>query len=195
VKAKIHHAPYLRLVPPHVAEPPPKSAASTAPRDAQNEAASGSKPQRPASAGQLPLFSDEGPALLGVIDMARISSSQFIDIVASLKPTMALDLRPLPEFSIGKLTRRSAFSLFEQHQVLYVDVTGRLGVLSRRDARLNSALIVEELGRILQDTPRQRSMGPLLVLVDDVEVATASAQTFPTRLKPSPKGGWQVHLY
>lgn len=146
------------------------------------------------SKGQLSLFSDTEPVTICIVNLARVSSSEFVELVRDFRPKWVMDLRPLPYFNIDRLSRRVVFRLFEECNASYRDIASTLGAFSRKDALLNAGVVVHELTRVLSEAGGNRAIGPILVLLDDEDSARLSADVFPKLLQPKPRGGWRAQL-
>lgn len=147
---------------------------------------------------QLRLFSDvatSGPGLLGFFDMYRAWGDSFASLVEQIRPVWIFDLRPSPSFNLIRLDRRRAFRLFDQHDTAYYSLNVMLDLWERRDPRLASGELAEELNQTAaqQDWPAMK--GPIVFLVDDPGVTSVGIDVFPRHLQPRPRGGWQVHRF
>jgi hypothetical protein len=127
---------------------------------------------------QLALFSLPSPRLAVFAPMSGISGQLFLRTLEALQPRMLLDIRVLPRFDLPGLTRAMAFQVFEEQRLAYRDITGLLKVSSRRDARMNAAVMADELGRLLPGTIQ----GPVLFLTEGENVAAAYSQMIPRQL-------------
>jgi hypothetical protein len=141
-------------------------------------------------ARQLELFSRS--ALLAVVNLGPATGEVFHGLVRLLRPTVIMDLRPVPRFDFGTLNRVKAFGLFTEAGTTYVDMSGRLGVTSRRDARLNPALLAGEIERVLDALGR--SSGPLVLLLDNHDQADATARLLPGQLSQLREGNWRAKV-
>lgn len=138
---------------------------------------------------QLALFSLPSPRLAVFAPMSGISGLLFLRTLEALRPRMLLDLRVLPRFDLSGITRAIAFQVFEEQRLAYRDVTGLLRVSSRRDARMNAAVMAEELARLLPGTIQ----GPVLFLTESEDVAVAYSQMIPRQLRDRFRD-WEVKV-
>lgn len=112
------------------------------------------------------LFSDASLHTLGFIKAADIDSDRFVSLVREAKPRIVFDLRQVPSFARGSLTRRQVFAVFEKYKVTYYDVAGVLGVTGGRDGLLNPALLIDALQiNILRST--KGLVGPIFFFVNE----------------------------
>ena len=112
------------------------------------------------------LFSDASLHTLGFIKAADLDVDRFINLIEDAKPKLIFDLRPVPSFSRGNISRRSVFSLFSKLGVSYFDVAGVLGVSGERDGLLNSALLINALQVNILRSSRGLE-GPIFFFVND----------------------------
>jgi hypothetical protein len=171
---KPHRPPYLQLV-----VPPPEPEKLAAP---------------PRGGEQLSLFRAPGSSFIGIVNMTKISANQFVVLLENTRPMWLIDFRPMPRFDIGRLDRRGAFDLFRKYCIDYRDVTGLLGIHSRRDASFRSGAAAAEVAKIIAEGGSKTKRGPMLVLVDDDDLAQSSALILPRQLRPRPKGGWDTRI-
>jgi hypothetical protein len=175
-------APHLKLVPPPTAPQP-----AEVPTDGARESTTASR--------QMSLFPESSRTMIYVLDMTRVSASGFTNLLRTLAPKWIMDLRPLPQFNIDRLSRQRVFGLFQECGAQYRDIAGQVGAFSRRDAALNAGVVVHDLTRILSQEGGKGPAGPVLVLVDDRDVEQATATVFPDMLRPRPRGGWKVQVH
>jgi hypothetical protein len=112
------------------------------------------------------LFSDASLHTLGFIKAGDLDADKLVSLIKEAKPRVIFDLRSVPSFARGTLTRRSVFALFQEHGVSYFDVAGVLGVAGGRDGLLNPALLVDSLQvNILRTT--KGLLGPIFFFVNE----------------------------
>lgn len=141
-------------------------------------------------AWQSTLFATEHPSLLAFIEFARISESDFLTFVTSGRPKFVFDLRRVPRFDIGNLNRRLVFSLFTQSSTRYVDLSGRLGAKSERDARLDPRPVVDHL--LKSGRGNTAPFGPIGFLVDHPQFQESYISDLVEALPSAPGDGWDV---
>lgn len=142
---------------------------------------------------QSTLFAQDNPALLIFVDFVDISESDFLTILTSAKPKFMIDLRLAPRFDIGAINRKLVFSLFQQLGTNYFDLSGRLGVRSLNDARLNPSLLAEAI----QDAvfPKKTLIqGPIVFLVDKNQFQEDYISNLTNGLDSSSDIGWEILL-
>ena len=127
---------------------------------------------------QLALFSLPSPQLVLFAPMSGISGQLFLRELETLQPRMLLDLRVLPRFDLVGLTRAAVFRVFESQRLAYRDVTGMLQVSSRRDAKMNAAVMATALCGLLPDS----LSGPVVFLTESEDVAVSYSKMLPQRL-------------
>ena len=118
-------------------------------------------------------------ALLGFVDMSRVSDIGLEMILSRIQPTWVFDLRPVPYFDIGRLDRKRVFELFRTWCTTYRDVAGSLRITEHNDASLNSGVV----GSYLRTTIAMRPVGaPIVVLVDDEDTMHHAMRVLPHSL-------------
>jgi len=120
----------------------------------------------PVDARQPMLFSDASLHTLGFIKAGELDADKLVSLIKEAKPRIIFDLRSIPTFARGNLTRRSVFALFAEYGVTYFDVAGVLGVSGGRDGLLNPALLINSLQvNILGST--KGLLGPIFFFVNE----------------------------
>jgi|GEM_PF-83201 len=146
------------------------------------------------SAKQQLLFSDASRRTLGFVRASEISADLFIKLIEQAAPKYIFDLRGLPNFGKGGLTRRSAFALFEEYNVRYFDVAGTFGVHDAEDAFFNPNLLVPALQTKLLGSTKPFA-GPVLFLLDDPQFNEDYFNLTAEKL-PSQDGlGWEIAVW
>ncbi len=140
---------------------------------------------------QSEMFPLAKPHLLIFSDLTKISSESFLSLISDAKPTLILDLRPIPRFDFGRLNRKAIFKLFQTNDAIYIDVTGAIGVSSKADANLNPSLMAKSLSDMTK-TMGFPMRGPLLFLFDDSNLLSASTQVFADTLSHKEGKKWEV---
>lgn len=146
------------------------------------------------SATQTSFFSDADSQTLAFISASEMDASKLLEMLTGVKPKYIFDLRSVPTFSGGKITRRSIFSLFDALKIQYFDVSGAVGISSSRDAILNPKLLIP---KILESILRGRVAveGPALFFVDaermTEEFISGVANEFPS----VDRRGWEISVW
>ncbi|HLH90134.1 MAG TPA: toll/interleukin-1 receptor domain-containing protein [Xanthobacteraceae bacterium] len=140
---------------------------------------------------QQTLFSLPLPNLILFIHFNAVTESDFLAAIVNARPKYVLDLRVAPRFDIGTLNRRLVFSVFQQIGTQYYDVAGKLGVRSPRDAKLNPALLIDEL-RTMVFRDKQRVEGPIAFLVGDQQSHEIYENALARHLDILAEQGWEV---
>lgn len=142
---------------------------------------------------QSELFPMGKPSLLIFVDTSDISSDIFVQLLKEARPTLVLDVRPIPRFDIGKLNRKLAFELFRENEIEYMDVAGLTGVQSRWDARLNPSFLAQSINKSLK-AQRAALEGPIAVLFDNQEFLNSAAGVFPKVLLNNIRRNWEIFV-
>jgi hypothetical protein len=137
------------------------------------------------------LFARKNPALLAFVDLERATEADFLTVLVGAQARFVIDLRLVPRFDIGGMNRKLVFSLFGQAGTQYVDISGRLGLSSNRDARLNPPILVDHLHQIIfvSTTPFD---GPIVFLVDAVQFEDGYVSALADALSSLRPSGWEV---
>lgn len=168
---------YLRLVEPGEAAP-----------------SSAGEPDSFTTAEPISLFSDASSQTLGFVVASKMSARTFERLLEDVKPLFVFDVREVPVFSDGHLTRRAAFSLFERNHIRYFDVAGAVGSRSWRDAALNPALLVPNImHNLLMRT--QPISGPVLFFVDTSQLNDEFMDGVATTLPHVDERGWSISVW
>lgn len=166
-------APFLRVIRPK-SEPPPVRAEDFEPTTWQGT-----------------LFARKNPSLLVFIDFEKVTEADFLTVLVAAKFRFMIDLRLAPRFDIGGVNRKLVFSLFEKANTQYFDVSGRLGLNDRRDARLNPQVLADHL-RSMVFRSSGRIEGPLGFLVDTAQSEDPYIGQLMEALAPASDSGWDV---
>ncbi len=165
--------PYLKLV-----VPPPAS-----------------PPAPPPAPGQMDLFPADAPTRMVIADLSLIDEAEMLSLLCDPPPRWLIDLRPVPRFDFGRLNRARVFRIFEQNNIRYQDICGRLDIYSRQDASFGSGRVAAEIARVLVDARADSDPGTVMVLVDTGEMAKAMAVALPAQIRPAPRGGWVMTVF
>ena len=143
---------------------------------------------------QIPLFSDASRATLGFIAVAKMSDTTFRELLSDIRPNFIFDLRRIPAFAIGVLTRKTVFALFEANKARYYDVSGAFDIKSARDASSNPRLLVPKIMQLL--LRRQRPLvGPILFFVDDEYLDCKFFDGVAEALPHEDDRGWDISVW
>ncbi|MGB1016044.1 MAG: hypothetical protein ACPG4T_18055 [Nannocystaceae bacterium] len=146
----------------------------------------------PHEVGQLPLFSDDetnANRILGFFQMSQATAESFESMLTRFRPTWVFDLRSVPWFDFIRFSRLKAFSSFKQVGASYRDLMGRFQIDENHHTFISSG----ELSRRLSDDFKHSSpalLGPVIFLLDDVEILQTARRVLPKTLTPSPEEGW-----
>jgi len=119
-------------------------------------------PPLKAEGGQLQLFPAPRPQIIAVIGIHRVDEASFVDFIRQIRPRFVVDVRVSPRFDMGRLNRKSVFSLFRELRASYVDL---LALISTDVAQIDVDGLAEPLRRSLL-TGTQHPVGPLAFIVD-----------------------------
>lgn len=138
-------------------------------------------------------FSFEPNAFVMILaNISNIPEQGFLQLLRRVSPDAVVDLRVVPRFDFGRLSRRVVFRMFEDLSARYHDLPHSIGAKGHRDALLNPESIAAPLAEFLAMAPCSRRA---LVLLNDAAALDNSLRVLPMRLQPQPKGGWQVRAF
>ncbi|MCE8509207.1 TIR domain-containing protein [Ruegeria pomeroyi] len=143
---------------------------------------------------QISLFSDASRSTLGFIAVAKMADTTFQHLLSDVRPNYIFDLRRIPAFSIGGLTRKTVFALFEAYDIQYYDVAGALDIKSARDASSNPRLLVPKIMQILLRR-RRPLVGPVLFFVDDEYLDDQFLDGVAEALPHEDDRGWEIAVW
>jgi hypothetical protein len=165
--------PYLRSVPPRPASRPLPMA------------------RLRASTWQRTLFISGNSALLVFVDFDQVSENDLVALITESNARFVIELRPVPRFDVGSLSRKSVFALFTAANALYLDISGTLGVTHARDANLNPGLLASHLRDALLRTRREVD-GPIIFLVESTQFTNEYVTALSDELQTLRSVGWEV---
>ena len=143
---------------------------------------------------QTSLFSDASRATLGFIAVANMSDATFQALLSDVRPRFIFDLRRVPSFSVGALTRRTVFALFKAYDIRYYDVAGALDISGPKDASSNPRLLVPKILQILLRR-RRALIGPVLFFVDAEYLTEDFIDGVESMLPHEDGRGWEVSIW
>ena len=143
---------------------------------------------------QIPLFSDASRATLGFIAVAKMSDTTFRELLSDIRPNFIFDLRRIPVFAIGVLTRKTVFALFEANKARYYDVSGALDIKSARDDSSNPRLLVPKIMQLLLRR-RRPLVGPILFFVDEEYLDCKFFDGVAEALPHEDARGWDIAVW
>jgi len=146
-----------------------------------------SSPTVPESRGQLSFSFDDDNFVLVLADITDASEQGFLDLLDRLHPDVVIELRTVPRFDFGRLSRKVVFRKFDEMNARYDDLIYTLRATSEHDAGLNPVFLARPLSEILHSTPRPQRA---LVLLDDPKILELSMEVLPNRLGSEPR--WNV---
>lgn len=74
-------------------------------------------------AWQNTLFASANPSLIVIVDCEHVTDHELVTTLTGSKPRHVFDIRRVPRFDIGRLTRRAAFDAFHAAGANYIDLT------------------------------------------------------------------------
>lgn len=143
---------------------------------------------------QLTLFPLPKTSLIIFLSFSETEENEFLTILNNTRPTMAIDLRPMPRFDIGRLNRKEIFHVFRKLNTKYYDLSGLIGAVDKRDARLNPALVSEKLRDVIFKN-EDNVAGPVMFIIDLQQNSEQYIGPIIRGLAPKPKSGWDVYRF
>lgn len=127
------------------------------------------------------------------VAFVQLSTSQersLIELLDWIRPRWVIDLRPLPRFDYGTLSRRRVFEHLDRLAAVYHDVFATLGFQTRSQAHTHIDVIAQTVAEVVGQPGA--AMGPIVVLVDEPP-SPEETTTVPRRLsEKSPGKKWDV---
>jgi len=111
-----------------------------------------------------------------------IGHEEFSRIVGDYIPRWIFDVRTVPRLDTITASRSSAFRLFEKFKTTYVDLFGRLGIKSYRDAESNPVFWATAVFDLLKNSERK---GPYIFLFDNEQMMTSADYVLPDIFEPA----------
>ncbi|WP_282128717.1 TIR domain-containing protein [Roseobacter litoralis] len=148
----------------------------------------------PRFSSQISLFSDASRATLGFIAASKMSDTTFQSLLSDVRPKFIFDLRRIPGFSIGALSRKTVFALFNAYDIQYYDAAGALDIKSARDASSNPKILVPKIMQILLRRKRPL-VGPILFFVDDEYLHDDFLDGISATLPHEDDRGWEIVVW
>jgi hypothetical protein len=145
-----------------------------------------------AKQGQLSFGFEPDTFVMTLANISNIPEQDFLQLLRRVSPDAVVDLRVVPRFDFGRLSRRAVFRMFEDLSARYHDLPHSIGAKGHRDARLNPEFVAAPLGEFLARAPCSRRA---LVLLNDAAALDHSLRVLPERLQPQPRGGWHVRAF
>jgi hypothetical protein len=136
---------------------------------------------------QLSLFPLGSPKTIAVVVMEVMSGGRFAALVANLRPTLVVDVRPYPRFDVPGYDRAAAFLDFRRVHAQYLHV-------ARVDAATPEHLVRLETGSVYSQTTDRRPSGPILVLCDGPSTAEPLLARLSNARHPTSGDGWSIRI-
>ena len=146
----------------------------------------------PAAMGQLQLPFVQDTFVIILADVTNAPEQEFLRLLESVRPDAVVDLRVVPRFDFGRLSRKAVFRIFEEIPAQYYDLPYSIGVTDRHHALLNPVFVAEPLTKLLARTPQAQRV---IMLLDDAAALDSSLRVLPDQLRSQPRGGWQVRNF
>jgi hypothetical protein len=111
----------------------------------------------------------EPVGVLAVVNMTSVTHRRFVEFIGKHRPQLLFDIRPIPAFNMGPLSRQSVFALFNDAKTSYHDMAGMLEVVDDRELATASASLAAAIMELIDEAelPPRR----LGVLSDDSQAA------------------------
>jgi hypothetical protein len=142
---------------------------------------------------QATFLPSRDPATLIFFSWGNASADDLVDILELSEPKIIFDLRLVPRFDLGALTRRRFFELIRQHNCQYVDLLGQLRISRIDDALLNPQLIASRIAQFMSalDVP---NYGPFAFLFDGKLINQQYLSQLARSLPSGTGDPWKIYL-
>lgn len=125
-----------------------------------------------------------------LMDTNGINHAEFVRIIESMRPKWIVDVRAVPRLDTLAGSREYAFSIFHRMSIEYVDLLGRLGIISYKTSETNPAFWGPVAVQILK-----ASVGPYVFLFDYPPLMSVASESLPSLLRPAIGAEAQVSVY
>lgn len=143
--------------------------------------------------GQQSLFPTGIDALAVFVAVDELKAGEFLRILDGLRPTAVTDMRKLPLFDLGQLTRSRVFSEFDRRRIRYRDLSSFVRHLEPSD---EDKLSTELSRAILVDLDiRELYKGPILFLVNSDIAKSGVPYRFLQALGDREGRGWDLSFF
>lgn len=139
-------------------------------------------------AWQNTLFANNNDSLVVFLNCDQVTDSDFLVTLNSCHPKTIFDVRQVPRFDLGRMSRRFAFDLFRKIGAQYIDLTSvhRLGASSSETSPAT-------IGEAIQDAKSfSRKNIPAVVLVDSNQFSEDYISTLLDCLPTDGNEPWDV---
>jgi len=143
---------------------------------------------------QISLFSDADAETLGFVEASAMKATSFLRMLEDVSPKYIFDLRKVPNFSNGELTRRAVFAMFKELSIEYFDIAGYLRIKSTRDTSLNPKLLIPNVLENLIPS-KKGLLGPILFFVDSDLLREEYINEIAKELPNQNLKGWNVNVW
>lgn len=120
-----------------------------------------------------------------MITAQAVSPRAFYTFLDEVAPKLLFDARVVPRLDLLAGSRQQAFQWFSEHGCCYVDLFGRLSVVSRHSASVNPAIWTEACIDLLKS--KRNRCGPYVFIFDDDEVLAAAEEVVTNALRAHTK--------
>ncbi len=126
-----------------------------------------------------------------------VSGDELSSWMLSVKLRFLFDLRPVPRFDIGRLSREIGYGWMTQWGATDWDVSGVLGLYHPCNLEVATAGIKDFVSEVLKThaAHSRQVCGPVFLLFDDHACLEAASREVPWSLETVPKGGWEVRNF
>jgi hypothetical protein len=136
---------------------------------------------------QLSLFPLSSPTMIAVVAMEAMSGERFAALVAKLRPTLVVDVRPYPRFDVPGYDRAAAFRDFRRVHAQYLHV-------ARAESGTGENLARRTPGALSSQISRKSPSGPILVLCTTPASAEPLLTDFISAGHATSREGWSIRI-
>lgn len=117
---------------------------------------------------------------------------QLLDVLKFSKPKIIFDLRIVPRFETGSLSRRYFFDLLQRNECQYIDLFGRMDISDPNSALINPTLVAEYVTKFT-NAADVLNIGPFVFLHDESLVHDSYVGLFAQQFSSLTAKGWNVY--
>ncbi|WP_213290907.1 toll/interleukin-1 receptor domain-containing protein [Bradyrhizobium sp. sGM-13] len=132
------------------------------------------------------MFAGANPSLIVIVDCEHVTDHELVTTLTGSKPKYVFDIRRVPRFDIGRLTRRAAFESFQAAGAHYIDLTS----IHRQN---RSSPSPEVIGKAINDALSFSSKGgAIAILVENSQFSEEYITTLLDALPSENEEPWDV---
>lgn len=138
------------------------------------------------------LFPEYENEALIFIKYSELRDVHFLRIIEEIKPQRIIDVRRVPRFDLGNLTRQGVFQIFKSINARYFDLIGLLRKKYEFDREMH--IEIANHANLLIDSKKNQPFGTILFLCDDQYFSYKYIDAIQDSVIPSANDDWAIHF-